>query len=78
MTPCFLCSELSNRLEVVLYSQESPQQAAYLLLQDEVIFDGAKVAKFASFCASNGVALQRTQIMDVCERCLGAARTRLN
>jgi hypothetical protein len=57
---------------------ETPQKAPFLLLDDKVVFDPEKVARFANYCATHGVNLKKTQVLDLCERCLSAARVQLN
>jgi len=75
---CVMCSEAAGQLEVVLYSKDDPERAGFLLLDDKVVFDPDKVAKFATYCETNGVKLKKTQILDMCARCLQAARVQLN
>lgn len=75
---CALCAEASGPMEVVVVSMESVNKAPFLLLEDKVVFDPAKIDKFASFCAAKGVSLKKTQVLDMCENCLKVARVQLN
>ncbi len=74
---CVICRDSDESLQVVVYSKGGVE-TGYLTLDDRVLFDAAKICKFAYFCAENGLPLQNHDVIDICESCARLARIGMN
>jgi hypothetical protein len=75
---CSICAEPHSGMQTVVFHKESNSSTGYLVLDDQVLFDTTKIAKFLYFCASRGVKVKNSDMIDLCENCLRSARVGMN
>lgn len=75
---CCICHEAADHLQLVVYNKERGQHVGYLVLDDTVVFDRDKIAKFLYFCETQGLHAKNNDILDLCEDCLLKARIGMN
>lgn len=75
---CQICHEPAEQIQVVVYNKEKNSKTGYLVMDNQVLFDSSKIAKFLYFCATKGLRLKNRDILDLCESCLRNARIDMN
>jgi hypothetical protein len=75
---CQLCHEPAENTQVIVYHKENNSKTGYLVMDDRVVFDPAKLLKFLYFCETKGFHAKNRGFFDVCENCLRGARVELN
>ena len=75
---CQICHEPAEQIQVVVYNKEKNSKTGYLVMDNQVLFDSSKIAKFLYFCATKGLRLKNHDILDLCESCLRNARIDMN
>jgi hypothetical protein len=73
---CQICQEHAD--QVVIFKKEQNAKAGYLVIDDRVVFETDKIAKFLYFCETKGLHLKARGILDLCENCLRGARITMN
>lgn len=75
---CQVCREPVEGTQVVIYNKENNTKTGYLAIDESVLFDSAKIAKFLYFCATRGLRVKNHDILDLCPGCMITARIELN
>ena len=75
---CQVCHEPVEKFQVVVYNKEENTAAGYLAMDDQVLFDSSKIAKFLYYCAQKGLRLKNHDILELCEGCMRSARIDMN
>ena len=73
---CQICHERAD--QVIVFKKEQNAKTGYLVIDNSVLFDTGKIAKFLYFCESKGLHLKGKGVLDLCENCLRGARITMN
>lgn len=75
---CQICRQAAERTQLVVYTKERNSKPGYLVMDDRVVFESAKILKFLYFCETQGLHPKNNDILDICENCLRSARIEMN
>lgn len=75
---CQICRESVDNLQLVVYHKGANTKSGYLVMDDQVVFDPAKLSKFLYYCESRGLHCRVHGVLDLCLDCLRGARIGMN